>query len=159
MTETRFELFHAAVADALYGSTFQTGLPGYLGIETVEVAPGRMWAKLSAKDELKTPFGSLHGGVLSALVDHVLGAVLYPVIPLGSWAATTEFKVNLIRPVRDGEVVAESRIAALGRRSAVVTVEVTNDGRTVGLAQGTVTILPPADGAGVRLDESGSQQR
>ena len=79
----------------------------------------------------------------------MLGAVLYPVIPPGACAATTEFKVNLTRPVREGTLQATARIATLGRRTAVVQVEVDNDGRLAGLAQGTVTVVPPrpdADG-------------
>ena len=36
--------------------------------------------------------GTAHGGVVSALADHVLGSVMYPVMASGQWAATTEFK-------------------------------------------------------------------
>lgn len=87
--------------------------------------------------------GRAHGGVLSALVDHVLGAVLYPVIERGHWAATTEFKLNLLAAVRDGTLTACSTIVSLTRRTAVVQVEVDNDGRPCGLAQGTVLIAKP----------------
>lgn len=142
MPEIQFALFNPEVAEAMRHADPPDGLPGYLGIETLDVAAGRMRARLKVRDELKNPFGSLHGGVLSALVDHVLGAVLYPVITPGSWAATTEFKLNLIKPIRTGELVAESRIVSLGKRSAVVVIEATNEERLVGLAQGTVTIVP-----------------
>lgn len=46
-----------------------------------------------------TPFGNMHGGVISAVCDHVLGCVCYTHMPKGSWAATTEFKVNPLAPV------------------------------------------------------------
>lgn len=142
MPDIEFDQFHREIAEELLQARQSDGLPGYLGIQTLEIAEGRMRAAIKVRDELLNPFGSLHGGVLSALVDHVLGAVLYPVIPVGSWAATTEFKLNLIKPVRTGELVAESRIVSLGKRSAVVIVEATNEKRLVGLAQGTVTIMP-----------------
>lgn len=142
MSDINPDHFNAELAEELLKNRQSDGLPGYLGIETLEVSPGRMRAALKVRDQLLNPFGSLHGGVLSALVDHVLGAVLYPVIPVGSWAATTEFKLNLIKPVRTGALVAESRIVSLGKRSAVVVVEATNEERLVGLAQGTVTIMP-----------------
>jgi 1,4-dihydroxy-2-naphthoyl-CoA hydrolase len=73
----------------------------------------------------------------------VLGAVLYPVIPRGAWAATTEFKLNLVAPVRSGVVVAEATIIAKTKRTAVVRIDVTNDGTLAGAAQGTVTIVAP----------------
>ena len=102
-----------------------------------------MTAQLLVRADLLNPFGTLHGGVISALVDHVLGAVLYPVIEHGRWAATTEFKVNLLAAVRGGSVEARSTIVSLTRRTAVVQVEVDNDGRPCGLAQGTVLIAEP----------------
>lgn len=117
-----------------------TGLPAYLGIRTVEMGPARMVAELDVREELLNPFGTAHGGVVAGLVDHVLGAVLYPVIERGRWAATTEFKLNLLSAVRSGTLRAEASIVSMTRKTAVVQVEVTNDGRLVGLAQGTVLI-------------------
>lgn len=124
-----------ASADALL-----TGLPAYLRIRTLEMGPARMVAELDVREELLNPFGSAHGGVIAGLVDHVLGTVLYPVIERGKWAATTEFKLNLIRAVRGGTLRAEAIIVAMSRTTAVVHVEVTNDGKLAGLAQGTVLI-------------------
>jgi uncharacterized protein (TIGR00369 family) len=125
-----------------------TGLPGYLGIRTVEIGPGRLVAGLHVRPELLNPFGSLHGGTLAALVDHVLGAVLYPVIEPGAWAATTEFKLNLLAPVREGELTAEAVIVSMTKRTAVVQISVINGDRLAGLAQGTVLVMPPRDSAG-----------
>lgn len=120
-----------------------TGLPQYLGIRTVDVGPARMVAELDVRPELLNPFGAAHGGVVAGLVDHVLGAVLYPVIERGQWAATTEFKINLLTAVRGGVLRADAIIVGMSRRSAVVQVEVTNDGRPCALAQGTVLIPDP----------------
>ena len=92
---------------------------------------------------LLNPFGSVHGGVLAALADHVLGAVLYPVIPKGSWAATTQLNLNFTAPVREGTLVARSDIISLSKRTAVVRIDVHNGDRLVGAAQGTVTVTPP----------------
>ena len=118
----------------------QTGLPAYLGIRTVELGSARMVAELDVRPELLNPFGSAHGGVVAGLVDHVLGSVLYPVIERGRWAATTEFKLNLVSAVRGGTLRAEALIVAMSKRTAVVQVEVTNDGSLACLAQGTVLI-------------------
>lgn len=117
-----------------------TGLPAYLGIRTVEVGPAWMIAELDVRTELLNPFGSVHGGVVAALVDHVLGSVLYPVIERGRWAATTEFKVNLLNAVGEGTIRAHAIIVSMTRRTAVVQVEIANEDRLVGLAQGTVLI-------------------
>lgn len=132
------------VADAMRRSDETlTGLPAYLGIRTVEVAPARLVAELDLRPELLNPFGTAHGGVVAGLVDHVLGAVLYPHLERGQWAATTEFKVNLTAAIRTGTVRADATIVAMSRRTAVVAVEVHNEGRLVAMAQGTVLIPDP----------------
>jgi uncharacterized protein (TIGR00369 family) len=99
-----------------------------------------MVAELDVRPELLNPFGTAHGGVVASLVDHVLGSVLYPVIEKGQWAATTEFKLNLITAVRGGVLRAEAVIVAMSKRTAVVQIEVTNDDKLAALASGTVLI-------------------
>ena len=119
------------------------GLPEYLGVRHTEVGPGILRAEVDMRDELKTPAGNLHGGVLAALCDHVLGTVCYPVIPRGAWAATTEFKLNYLAPVTEGTLAATARIESLTKRTAVVRIEVENAGRTACIAQGTVLVMAP----------------
>ena len=132
--------FATMLADATTGGG---GLPDYLGIRTTDVGPGTMTAELEVRADLLNPFGSVHGGVLAALTDHVLGAVLYPVIPKGSWAATTQLNLNFTAAIKDGTLVARSEIIALTKRTAVVRIDVHNGGILVGAAQGTVTITSP----------------
>jgi uncharacterized protein (TIGR00369 family) len=139
-----FDTYDPKVAEAMRVASAQmTGVPAFLGIRSVEDGPGYLVAELDVRPDLLNPFGSAHGGVLAALVDHVLGTVLYPLIPHGAWAATTEFKLNLLAPVRDGVLRARSEVLSLGRRTAVVRIDATNGDRLVGLAQGTVTISLP----------------
>ena len=138
-----FDSFDPAVAESMLSGMTMTGIPYYLGIRVTDVGPGTMIAELDVRTELMNPFGSAHGGTLAALVDHVLGAVLYPLIPRGAWAATTELKLNFLAPVREGVLRASSEVIALSKRTAVVRIDATNDGRLVGAAQGTVTISAP----------------
>jgi uncharacterized protein (TIGR00369 family) len=119
------------------------GLVGYLDIHHTAIGPGTLTAEIVVRDEMRTPFGNLHGGVLSALCDHVLGTVCYPVIPKGHWAATTEFKINLVAPVVDGTCSATAAIVSLTKRTAVVRIDVMNNDRLCAAAQGTVTIQAP----------------
>jgi uncharacterized protein (TIGR00369 family) len=139
-----FETFDPAVAEMMTTAAGEMGgIPDYLGIRTLEVGPGTMTAELDVRPELLNPFGSAHGGTLAALADHVLGAVLYPLIPRGAWAATTELKLNFLAPIRSGVLRARSEVISLTKRTAVVRIDATNDGRLVGAAQGTVTISAP----------------
>ncbi len=139
-----FDQYDADLAALITGTTTGGGgLPGYLGIRTTEVGPGTMTAELDIRPELLNPFGSVHGGVLAALSDHVLGAVLYPVIPKGAWAATTQLNLNFTAPIKDGTLTARSEIISFTKRTAVVRIDVHNGDRLAGAAQGTVTITEP----------------
>src|SRR5262245_3819574 len=140
-----FEQFDQKIADSfLRASAAVTGLPAYLGVHIIELGPGRLVATMEVRDELLTPFGTLYGGVMAGLVDDALGCVLYPLMPRGQWAATTEFKLNYLAPVRSGTLTAESNVVSFGKRTAVVRVEVSNGEQLACVAQGTLLVSEPA---------------
>lgn len=127
------------------GSDGGGGLPAYLKLAVVDVGPGYLACEVPVTQELLNRFGAAHGGVVSALFDHALGAVCVPVVPPGWWPATSEFKLNLMAPARVGPMRAEARILTLSTRTAVVRVDVANNDRLVAAGQGTVTILSPKE--------------
>ncbi len=143
MTRPTFDTFDQEWADKVIGRVSRSGIDSYLGIRATSMEAGRLVAEMPVTDELITNMGNMHGGCLSALCDHVLGVVMYPVMPEGSWAATTEFKINLLAPVTGGTCVATSEIVSMSKRLAVVRIEIENEGRLVALAQGTCTIVRP----------------
>ncbi len=144
MSNITFDTFDAEIAAGMLNSAQAAGgLTSYLQFRHLELSAGRLVAEFDARDELKTPFGNLHGGCLSAFVDHCLGTVFYPVIVRGAWVATTEFKLNLIRPVSDGTVTAVTEIIALGGRTGVASIRISNHDTLVCAAQGTVSIIKP----------------
>ena len=145
--QTTFKHYDEKTAERFLATTSDQvgGLIAYLGVRFVEMSPGRLVGTMTVRDELLTPFKTLHGGVMAGLVDHVLGCVLYPLMPRGQWAATTEFKLNYLAPVFGGaELRAESTVLSLGRRTAVVQVEVTSGDQLVCVAQGTLLVSDPA---------------
>lgn len=135
--------FDAEIAERMLTARLDEGLPGFLGFRHVSFTDGRLVAEMDAKPELMTAFGNLHGGCISAFVDHCLGVLFYPLIPRGAWVATTEFKLNLLRAVSGGTCVAEATVLAQTKRQGVARIEVSNDGDLVCAAQGTVTIVQP----------------
>ena len=143
MIRPTFDTFDELWAQGIVGVQPRSGIDGFLGIVVTSVDPGRLVAEMPVTPALMTFVGNMHGGCLSALCDHVLGVVMYPVMPQGYWAATTEFKINLLAPVTTGVCRATSEIIAMTRRMAVVRIDVENEGRMVAAAQGTCTIVAP----------------
>ena len=142
--QTTFKNWDQRTADVMIAANDAgTGLPAYLGVKFVDFTPGRLVATLTIRDELLTPFKTLHGGVMAGLVDHVLGCVLYPLMQRGQWAATTEFKLNYLAAVRGGTLIAESTVVSFTKRTAVVRCEVSNEEQLVCVAQGTLLVTDP----------------
>jgi uncharacterized protein (TIGR00369 family) len=119
------------------------GLPRWLGIRTVDVGPGFVVAEVDIRADMLNPFGAAHGGVLAAVVDHVLGSSVFPVVPRGTWPATLEFKLNYLAPVREGILRCRGEVVALRKTTAVVRIDAENGGNTVGAGLGTVSLKPP----------------
>ena len=140
MTAPDLEIRNPKFIDHMVGHRSDSGIDGFLGATVVEMEAGRLVVEFDVGDEHLTFIGNMHGGCLAALCDHCLGVVLYPVMPPGSWAATTEFKVNYLRPVSGGTCRATAVIESMTKRSAVVTIRVENEGRLAAIAQGTCTV-------------------
>jgi acyl-coenzyme A thioesterase PaaI-like protein len=80
---------------------------------------------------------------VAAIVDHVTGVVVYPLMKPGQWAATTEIKTNYIAPVKAGVVDCEATVLAMTNRSAIVRAELYFGERMAAAAQATLTIVDP----------------
>jgi 1,4-dihydroxy-2-naphthoyl-CoA hydrolase len=140
----KFEQYSEEIAERFTRpSRGNAGLDKFLGIQIVEAGPGTMHGRMEVRDDLLTGFGNMHGGVLSAFCDHMLGCVCYPVMKPKQWAATTEFKINLTAPVSKGAVDAYAQVINMSRTQAVVRIDLVNEGRIAAIAQGTVTIRDP----------------
>ena len=91
---------------------------------------------------LRNSSGTLHGGVMGALVDMSVATALRSVMPLSSRMTTVEYKVNFLKPVESGTVTALGVILRLGRTIAVGSTEVRNaDGEVVAFGSATYYIL------------------
>jgi uncharacterized protein (TIGR00369 family) len=138
------ETFNPRVAEAIKEGS-KHGYSAMLGISVDEVTPGRVVCSLKVRDELKSAVGVVHGGSIASLVDHALSIVVFPLVEVGKWVATVEFKVNYLAPVKDGVVVAVARVESLRRALAVVRVDVENGGKQVAIGQGTLYIRERVD--------------
>lgn len=140
--------FDQRIADGMLARANEhlSGVPEYLGMRITGVGPGWCVAELELRPELRNPFGAAHGAVLASLVDHILGSAVFPIVPVGTWPATLEFKLNYLAPAREGTLSARAEVVSISSRTAVVSVECGNGGRIVGTALGTIALTPPKPG-------------
>jgi uncharacterized protein (TIGR00369 family) len=121
-----------------------------IGTEWLSDAPDHAHVRLAVRDELRQPFGLLHGGVLSSLVESVCSwATARAVIPDGMAAMSQSLAISFLRPVLEGSAEVEATARHRGRTSWVWDVEVRDaEQRLCALAQMTIAVRPLPDGPG-----------
>jgi uncharacterized protein (TIGR00369 family) len=121
-------------------------LPGYLGIEILEIGHQSMTAQLPIKPHLLAPNGYLHAGSVVTLADTAAGYACIANLPEGAHSFTTiELKSNHFSTAREGTIVAVATVAHMGRTTQVWDVKVTDksNGKTIALFRCTQMILYP----------------
>ncbi len=115
-----------------------------IGTEWLDDDPDHARVRLTLRDELLQPFGLLHGGVMSSLVESVCSrATAFTVLPEGNVAMGQSISVNFIRPIITGGAEVKARARHRGRSTWVWDAEVLNDeGKVCALAQMTIAVRP-----------------
>jgi len=93
-----------------------------VGYHLVNVVSGQAVFELNPSEYHYNPFSTVHGGMLSTLLDTAMTAAVMTVLPAGKACSTLELKVSFIRPVssRTGPVTAKANIIHAGNRIATV---------------------------------------
>ncbi|MCL4535436.1 MAG: PaaI family thioesterase [Bacteroidetes bacterium] len=97
-----------------------------LGIELADLEDGFARLRLPVRAELQQGYGALHGGAITSLADSALAVALISLVEPDQRVSTVEIKVNFLRAVRAGQLVAEAHIVHKGRRLALGEVDVRN---------------------------------
>src|SRR6266545_7498557 len=110
-----------AIRKVMTGELWPPPVALLIGIEMIEVEPGRAVMALEAGERHANPMGTLHGGVLCDLADAAMGMAYAATLEEGETFTTLELKINFLRPFWTGKLYAEARMV--------------KDGRTIGLVE------------------------
>jgi 1,4-dihydroxy-2-naphthoyl-CoA hydrolase len=115
---------------------------GVLGMEFTHLAPERVEATLKVRQELKQPWGIVHGGAVMTLADTVAGAGAYMNLGQDQETVTVELKINLIEAVREGTIRAEALPLHRGRSTSIWEARIMDEtGRLVAVSLSTHLVL------------------
>ena len=120
------------------------GFRELVGIELSEAGEGRAVVRMRPGDRHLNPGGTVHGGVISTLVDVSMAEAIGTTITEGDERpVTVEMKVTYMEPGEPGVIASTARIRKGGKRITVVEAEVVQepDGEVVALATGTYTVV------------------
>ncbi len=132
---------HAFAKDAPYFKLLE--------LEMIDFGPRWSKCRISPRAELRNPNGSVHGGVISTLIDAgVTQAMLtteeYQVAVRegGGFLTTIDLRVRYLRAMSEGAITCESKIVHLGRRVIHASSVVQNDsGRDVALGDSILSLV------------------
>ena len=124
------------------------GFDALLGLEVLEVSEELVRAQVAVRDELRQPFGLVHGGVLASISETLASlGTMAVVFPEGNAAMGSANNTSFLRPILDGTIHARALRRHRGRTTWVWDVEITDDaGRVCALTRMTIAVrpLPPA---------------
>jgi acyl-CoA thioesterase len=94
----------------------QFPLRRFLGMDIEDVRPGHAIARLDVSDDLLNPNGVVHGGVLFTMVDTAMGKATMTSLEEGQLCASIEIQMRFLRPVRSGQLEADTTVIRRGRK-------------------------------------------
>jgi len=115
-----------------------------LGTEWLDDDPERARARIAIRDDLRQPFGLMHGGVMSSLVESVCSrSTALAVLGDGMAAMGQSIQVNFVRPITAGHAEVRARARHRGRTTWVWEAEVRDaEDRLCAVAQMTIAVRP-----------------
>ena len=111
-----------------------------LGFTLRDVEVGRAVVDFEADARHANPMGTLHGGVLCDIADAAMGMAYASTLGEGETFTTIELKINFLKPVWTGKLVATGRVVKGGRTVGLVECDVT-DAEDVLVARATSTCM------------------
>jgi 1,4-dihydroxy-2-naphthoyl-CoA hydrolase len=123
------------------------GFDRLYGLELVELDPDRALARVQVRDELKQPYGVVHGGVYAALAESL--ASIATAVAVGAEnriALGLSNQSSFLRPITEGTIHAVATAKHRGRTTWVWEVEMSDDaGRLCVLTRMTIAVREPPE--------------
>lgn len=112
-----------------------------MSMELQEIGIGECLVEIELQEKHLQPFGVVHGGVFSTIIDAATFWAVYPEINEGAGMTSVDLKLNYLAPATaPGKLIARGRRIKIGKTLGLGAAEVTNDKGKI-LAYGTSTLM------------------
>ena len=114
------------------------------GLEVLEIGAERARGRVAVCDEVRQPFGLVHGGVYASIAESLTSLATHGAVQAdGLTAQGLSNQTSFLRPILEGTVHAEARRRHRGRTTWVWEVDITDDqGRLCALVRMTIAVRP-----------------
>lgn len=114
-----------------------------LSMRLVELELGRAVLHIHLAEKHLQPFGVVHGGVFSSIIDAAAFWAVYSEVDDGAGMTTVDLKVNYLAPASRGMMIAIGQRIKLGKTLGLAEATVKDEeGRVLAHGTSTVIVMP-----------------
>jgi uncharacterized protein (TIGR00369 family) len=112
-------------------------------MKIIDFETGTSHLEIEVQGKHLQPFGIVHGGVFSTIIDAAVFWSVYGEVDGGAGMTTVDLNVNFLAPAASGKLIARGRRIKLGKTIGLGEAEVTDEeGRILAHGTSTVIIMP-----------------
>jgi len=124
---TKTKEFDEALKEKIFASFGKVPFVQLIGMELVELVVGEAIIRLDMRDELRQPYGLLHGGATASLIDTATAFAILGHLAEGEMASTVDLTIQYLRPHTEGAATCTAKVTRAGKRLIFVSAEVVNE--------------------------------
>jgi len=111
-----------------------------LSMKLIHFEIGRSLMEIDLGTKHLQPFGMVHGGVFSSIIDAATFWSVYPEAPEDMGMTSVDLKLNYLAPANSGKLIARGHRIKFGRTLGLGAAEITDESGKI-LAHGTSTLM------------------
>ena len=96
------------------------GFTELVGTEVSSAQEGRAVVSIEAKERHLNPSGTVHGGVISTLIDAAMAEALNTITEEGEQPFTIQITVNYMKPGKPGTLTSTAQVRKGGERITIL---------------------------------------
>ena len=120
-----------------------------IGLTYLETGADRARGRLAVTDDVRQPFGVVHGGTYTAIAESLCSLATYRAVAADGMVAIGQSnQASFLRPISSGHVYAEATPRHRGRGTWIWDCELSDDeGRLCALVRMTIAVRPAPETA------------
>ena len=134
-------VYQRYIEDLIQGKVSPPPIAQLLGLKVTDFCEGCTTVEMEATNKHWNPMNTLHGGVYCDLADIAMGFSFLTTLNKDELFTTVDLRINYLKPVSTGKLIATSKIIKRGKRLGYVECEIVNDqGKLVAKASSTCIV-------------------
>ncbi|MGA2151267.1 MAG: PaaI family thioesterase [Geobacteraceae bacterium] len=98
-----------------------------LGFSVKSVQPGQAVIEIEMTEHHVNTMGTLHGGVICTIADTAMGVAFATMLEEGEALTTLELKINYLKPVWKGKLLAVGKVVKKGKTTGLVECDILDE--------------------------------